>query len=267
MRASGTLPPGARAVLMVGATSLFMVLVAWATLIGPDEVFTGPGLIERTPTQSTRTCVPLEVVSTAPDGTVTTETPDNPQNLPYCDEPDTSRQDAQDLVEQAPPPLWVKVLVWTFLAAVLGATLAFAVFLAKLVRDQWRRRGPRQGVREQVEFTTLDEPGRLVEAISEDASEQDDLLREGDPRNAIVAAWLRFEVQGDVAGVGRRSWETSSEYAIRILDLVSADSGAVNRLAGLYREARFSDHPITEEHRAEALEALTGIRRSLGVRG
>ncbi|HYH73482.1 MAG TPA: DUF4129 domain-containing protein [Nocardioides sp.] len=266
MRASGNLPPGARAVVMVGATSMFMVLVAWATLIGPDEVFTGPGLIERTPTQSTRTCVPLEVVTTAPDGTVTTETPDNPQNLPYCDEPDTSRQDAQDLVEQAPPPLWVKVLTWTFLTAVLGAMLALVVYVAMLARDRWRRPA-RQAAREQVEFTTLDEPGRLVEAISEDASEQDDLLREGDPRNAIVAAWLRFEVQGDVAGVGRRSWETSSEYAIRILDLVSADSGAVNRLAGLYREARFSDHSITEEHRAEALAALTGIRRSLGVRG
>jgi hypothetical protein len=266
MRAFGTLPPGAHAVVLVGATSLFMVLVAWATLIGPDEVFTGPGLIERAPTQSTRTCVPLEVLSTAPDGTVTTETPDNPQNLPYCDEPDTSRQDAQDLVEQAPPPLWVKVLTWTFLTAVLGAMLALAVFVVMAARDRWRR-PDRWAAREQVEFTTLDEPGRLVEAISEDASEQDDLLREGDPRNAIVAAWLRFEVQGDVAGVGRRSWETSSEYAIRILDLVSADSGAVNRLAGLYREARFSDHPITEEHRAEALEALTGIRRSLGVRG
>ena len=100
-----------------------------------------------------------------------------------------------------------------------------------------------------MEFTTLDEPARLVEAITGDAAEQDGLLRDGDPRNAIVAAWLRFEAQGDSVGLGRRSWETSSEYAIRILDLVSADSGAVNRLAGLYREARFSDHPITEVHR------------------
>src|SRR5918995_5653844 len=109
MRASGTLPPGPRAVLMVGATSLFMVLVAWATLIGPDEVFTGPGLIERTPTQSTRTCVPLEVVSTAPDGTVTTETPGNPRNLPYCDEPDATASGEGEPVRQGDPPLWVKV--------------------------------------------------------------------------------------------------------------------------------------------------------------
>jgi hypothetical protein len=44
MRAFRQVPPGLRAVLMVAATSLFMVLVAPATLIGPDEVFTGPGM-------------------------------------------------------------------------------------------------------------------------------------------------------------------------------------------------------------------------------
>ena len=265
MRAFRALPPAARAVVMVAATSLFMVLVAWATLIGPDEVFTGPGTIERTATQATRTCVPREAVSTAPDGTITTETPDNPRNLPYCDEPDTSRSDAVDIVDQSDPPLWLKILVWTFLLAVLATMLALVAYLVLLAREQMRRRH-RPAAREQVEFTSLAEPARLVEAITADAVEQDGLLREGDPRNAIVAAWLRFEVQGDSAGVGRKPWEMSSEYAIRILDLVSADSGAVNRLAGLYREARFSDHPITEEHRSQALEALAAIRRGLGVR-
>ena len=43
MRAFGEWSPGLRAVLAVAATTLFMVLVAWATLLGPDEVFTGPG--------------------------------------------------------------------------------------------------------------------------------------------------------------------------------------------------------------------------------
>ena len=99
-----------------------------------------------------------------------------------------------------------------------------------------------------------------------DADEQDALLRDGDARNAIVATWHRFEVQGERAGVPRRPSETSSEYALRILDLAEADTGPVRRLAELYREARFSDHEITEEHRAEALAALAGIRRSLGVR-
>lgn len=266
MRALRAFPPAARTVLLVGATSLFMVMVAWATLIGPDEVFTGPGVIERTFSPSSRTCVPLEVVSTDDDGTVTTERPDNPRNLPYCDEPTASDQNAGDPADRAETPLWVKILASIFLLAVLGTILALVGYLLLLARDQMRGRRTRSGRRAGVDFLTLDEPARLAEAITDDATAQDGLLREGDPRNAIVAAWLRFEVQGDAAGVGRRSWETSSEYAIRILDLVSADSGAVYRLSGLYHEARFSEHPITEDHRTEALDALAGIRPSLGAR-
>ena len=264
MRAPGDVSPAARAVLTVAATSLFMVLVAWATLIGPDRVFTGPGVVERTLRTATESCVPLEVVSTRADGTTERVRPDNPRNLPLCDEPGAAPTGTGS-TEQGPPPLWLKVLTWTFVGAVLATIVALIVFLALLVRDQ---RGPRQRrvAREAVEFTTLDGPARLAEAITEDAEQQDRLLREGDPRNAIVAAWQRFEVQGASVGVARRSWETSSEYAIRMLDLVAADSGAVNRLAGLYREARFSDHPLTEEHRTRALEALAGIRRSLGAR-
>jgi hypothetical protein len=264
MRAFGAPPPGVRAVLVVGATSVFMVLVAWATLIGPSEVFTGPGVRQRTVTEAPRTCVPLEVVTTQPDGTVATERPENPQHLPWCEEPGGDQGEATP-TELTDPPLWLRVLVWVFVAAIAAVILALLVFFASLLRQQVRTRS-RTRLPEPVDVAMLGEPARLVEAITRDAAEQDRQLHEGDPRNAIVAAWLRFEVQGQSAGVGRRAWETSSEYALRILDLVSADSGAVNRLAGLYREARFSEHPLTEEHRLEALEALAAIRRSLGVR-
>ena len=262
MRAFGATPPGVRAVLVVVATSLFMVLVAWATLIGPSEVFTGPGVPERTFTETQRTCLPLEV-STAPDGSVTTETPDNPQRLPLCQDAAAAPTNGPR-PERSDPPWWLKVLVWVFVACILAVVLALVVFFATVLREQVRRRS-RRTVPDDVEIAMLGEPARLVQAISDDAAEQDRQLQEGDPRNAIVAAWARFEVQGRAAGVPRRSWETSSEYALRILDLVSADSGAVNRLAGLYREARFSEHPITEEHRAEALDALATIRGSLGA--
>ena len=117
-----------------------------------------------------------------------------------------------------------------------------------------------------VAFTVLDEPDRVAAAVVADAEEQDALLRDGDARNAIVAAWHRFEVQGEAAGVPRHGAETSSEYALRFLDLADADTGPVRRLAELYREARFSEHEITEQHRAEALDTLAAIRRSLGVR-
>ena len=265
MRASGALSPGVRAALIAGATSLFMVLVAWATLIGPSEVFTGPGVPERTFAEPRQTCVPLEVVSTLPDGTVTTERPDNPQRLPYCEELTPTTAGDSTTTERSDAPFWLTLLVWLLLAAVGVMVLALLAAFVSFVRNQVRSRTPRTAPVD-VEIDMLSEPDRLKQAISDDAVEQDRQLHEGDARNAIVAAWARFEVQGRAAGVDRHPWETSSEYALRILDRVSADSGAVNRLAGLYREARFSEHPITEEHRAAALEALVQIRRGLGVR-
>lgn len=242
MRALGgrTPGPGARAVLMVAGCGLLMVLVAWGTLVGPSAVFTGPG-----PTPST--------VST----TTTTTTPPIDEDL---------ADDSQEFVRDNEPPLWVKLLVWTFEILVLVAMVACAAFLLTRVRHTWQRRAARPGEPDEVDFATLDEPARLAAAITDDAAAQDAVLRDGEPRNAIVAAWQRFEVQGARAGVERQPWETSSEFALRMLERVDAESSAVNRLAGLYREARFSDHEITEVHRADALAALEAIRRTLGVR-
>lgn len=266
MRAFGALPPAARAVVTVGATSLFMVLVAWATLIGPDAVFTGPGPRPATLTTTAESCTPTPSESGTTNQVVHLSEDSTGPDEGDCEDPDAARGDAEDLGEQADPPLWLKLLVWTLQVLLLGAIIALLTYLGALAIRSLRLRRRSREDREAVEFTTLDEPSRVAEEIAADAGEQDALLRDGEPRNAIVAAWHRFEVQGERAGVGRRPSETSSEYAIRILDLVAADSGAVARLAGLYREARFSDHAITEDHRDRALEALAVIRRSLGAR-
>ncbi len=78
-----------------------------------------------------------------------------------------------------------------------------------------------------------------------------------------MECWHRFEVQAVRAGVGQRPWQTTGEFVLDVLEEVGADRGSVARLADLYREARFSDHPMTEAHRAAALEALDGIHGSL----
>ena len=193
------------------------------------------------------------------------EIPDDIGERDYCDPPPDDLDDFRDLVEQNPPPLWLKVLVWLFLGTLLLVVAAGVTWLVvTAVREMLSRRDDEQ--RTEIGFAVLDEPQRVAEQVVGDADEQDALLRDGDARNAIVAAWHRFEVQGERAGVPRRPSETSSEYALRMLDLADADTGPVSRLAELYREARFSDHPITEEHRSEALTALAAIRRSLGVR-
>lgn len=241
MRAWVAGPSGAaaRAVLMVAASGLLMVLVAWATLVGPSAVFTGPG-----PTPSTVTS------SSTSTAAIDEELADDPE----------------EFVRENEPPLWVKLLVWTLEILILVGIVAFVAYLLVHARRAWLRRPARPAERDEVDFVALDEPARIARAIAEDAAEQDAVLRDGEPRNAIVAAWRRFELQGARAGISRQSWETSSEFALRMLERVDAESDAVNRLAGLYREARFSDHEITESHRAAALAALASIRRSLGVR-
>ncbi len=259
MRAFGEWPPGLRAVLAVAGTTLFMVLVAWATLLGPDEVFTGPGPVPAT----TDTCIPLPV-TTAPDGSTTVEIPDDSAERAYCEPPPDFAGDAAGDATEKPAPQWVGVLIGLILAAAAVSGLGVLVWLAALVLRDLRAQRLRDE-RTAVDFAVLDEPARVAQQVTEDAAEQETLLREGDPRNGIVAAWHRFEVQGERAGVARRASETSSEYGLRILELAQADNGSVNRLAGLYREARFSDHPVTEEHRARALAALADIRHSLGV--
>ncbi|GAA1923977.1 DUF4129 domain-containing protein [Nocardioides hwasunensis] len=264
MRAPTALPPGVRTVAAVAATSLLVVLVAWATLIGPDEVFTGPGPSPASGTTPNRSCIPLPEV-TNPDGTTTVQIPDDVSERNYCDPPAAGIGDYRDLVEQNPAPLWVKVLIWLFLGTLLVVVLGGVVWLVTAAARELLTRRDR-AERAVTDFAVLDEPRLVAEQIAGDAAEQDALLRDGDARNAIVAAWHRFEVQGERAGVSRSPSETSSEYAIRILDLVAADSGSVHRLAELYREARFSEHPITEDHRAAALAALAGIRQGLGVR-
>jgi hypothetical protein len=53
---------------------------------------------------------------------------------------------------------------------------------------------------------------------------------------------------------------------MRVLDLVDAHEPAVSRLGALYREARFSEHDLTEADRQAAVEALDAIHRTIGVR-
>jgi hypothetical protein len=128
------------------------------------------------------------------------------------------------------------------------------------------RLGGRRAAQPEVDFELLDAPERVSEAILDDATDQLALLLSGTPRNAIVACWDSFEERGERVGVARKPWETSSEYTIRLLDLVHADSAAVSRLERLYHEARFSEHEIDESRRDSAVEALEAIHLSLGAK-
>jgi hypothetical protein len=154
---------------------------------------------------------------------------------------------------------------WAIRIAALLVVLWLLYRGARRLRDalRWRRRPPPKA--QVVAFDVLDDPEAVADQIRADADDQFQLLLGGEPRNAIVACWDRFEEQAERIGLARKPWETSSEFVLRLLDAVSADSAAVSRLEMLYHEARFSEHEIGERQRTAALDALHVIHMSLGV--
>ncbi len=141
--------------------------------------------------------------------------------------------------------------------------LAILVSVAAWCRLLWRRRSRwRQLLRRRptAHMNVLDD---VAMAMAADADIQRFTLRSGTPRNAIVECWLRLEAAVVKAGVHRRDSDTATELATRVLGERHVDPGAVCRLAALYGEARFSEHPMTESSRHDAIVALDEIHRNL----
>lgn len=234
---------GTTALAGVGAAVLMLVLVTWAASIGPDPIFTGGSGATG------------DTAAPSPTPSATTE-----EGL------ETKKEELRE-EHQGKAPGWVRALAVLVEIAVLLVVVFLAVRLLLRLWERWRQRERRvRRTTEAVEFEVLDPIAEVAAAVEDDAQEQRGLLEEGEPRNAIVACWRRFEIQAGRADVVRRPWQTSSEFVLGVLDEAGADEGAVLRLAALFREARFSDHVITEQHREEALAALEAIHRTLGRR-
>ena len=171
------------------------------------------------------------------------------------------------------PPSFSQGHSWlTWLVLVLQTVVVLTVLwilvrvLVTAMREWTFRRRPRKEAEPEVEFDLLEHPDVLADDLATGAEHHQALLAGGSPRNGIVACWHEFEQTAARRGLARKPWQTSSEFTLQILDLVSADGGAVGRLAGLYREARFSDHEVTEADRSRARHELDTILGSLAGR-
>jgi hypothetical protein len=151
--------------------------------------------------------------------------------------------------------LIARVLVWGALA------FAAAVALALL----WRHRPTFERRRRRRDRDRpLDVLADVATTISDNADAQRAALRRGSPRNAIVECWLLLEAAVIEAGVERRPADTSAELTERVLADHDVDAAAIAGLAALYREARFSDHEMTESSRRAAIDALDRVHDRLG---
>jgi hypothetical protein len=166
-----------------------------------------------------------------------------------------------NLPEPLELPAFVEVMARVFFYACLAVFALVALTFAWRHRPNLRIRRPRRPAA--VEFDALDE---VADAVSADAEAQRTALQRGAPRNAIVECWLRLEATVVDAGVPRFPSDTSAEFTQRALSTVSVDPAAIADLAALYREARFSDHPMDEDSRRAAIAALEAVHDGLRSR-
>jgi hypothetical protein len=221
-----------RAAIAVLAGALVAVLFAAITTAGEVRLIDGaPSFFE--------SAEPGQLVPPAQD--------DEPAEDATVEEPND--REPSPMVE-----LIARVLVW-------GA-LAFAAIVAAILL--WRHRPTFQRRRRRRERDRpLDVLADVATSVGDSADAQRAALRRGSPRNAIVECWLLLEAAVIDAGVERRPADTSTELTERVLAEHEVDAAAIAQLAGLYREARFSDHEMSEPSRRAAIDALDRVHHSL----
>lgn len=92
-----------------------------------------------------------------------------------------------------------------------------------------------------------------------------DLGGDTDPREVVIACYLRMEGALARAGSPRGAAETPLELLSRVLGEQAVPEADVRRLTALFTEARFSAHPVTEEMRAAARRSVSAVADALAV--
>lgn len=149
-------------------------------------------------------------------------------------------------------------LILQFFIAIVAIAIIVAIVAA--VMQFWRGRPSFDLTR----IRTVD-PSMPPEELLESTDESLAQLEGDTPRNAIVSAWATMESAAARIGLPRDPAETSTEYTQRVISTWPIDQGNLTAFAALYREARFSIHELTEDHRRQAIEHLSELRRELGV--
>lgn len=224
--------PGRPSAWALGAGAAALGLIAVVTASAPVDVVSQPP----------RGSAPSVLLTTPPGSASANPTTSVTSTLP-------SLNDLPTL-----PPVAVAVIQ-------LVVALAVGWVLALLARYAWRS-FPRVTTRA-VAVAPITPLPALPDELVDTADARLALLQEGDPRNAIVACWVDLEDAAAAAGLPRRPHETAAEYTVRVLHTWDVAPDAMGALAELYREARYSRHPLTEEHRAAAVERLNAIHDDL----
>lgn len=161
---------------------------------------------------------------------------------------DAAAQTGGTIVQPGTGFPWEALIIGLVLLAVLVSVLRW------LLNRDWEGEEP-------TEDEEVDDLDLLLTATSQ--QQRAAALAERDPRNAVVACWVAVEDAAERGGIDRDHAETSAEFTQRVLTRWSVDPGTIAELAALYREARFSRHPVTEQQRDRALAAVEQVNTQL----
>ena len=137
-------------------------------------------------------------------------------------------------------------LIVGLLLFTLVASLFAAIVWKRMRGDDWEREAALSAALDEVLADTLD-----------------DLHAERDPRRAVISAYARMEKTFAANRVERDPTETPREYVERALDRLGVSSASVRQLTKLYERAKFSRLEIDESMKADAIDALAGLRAEL----
>ncbi|MDH6142991.1 HAMP domain-containing protein [Kitasatospora sp. GP30] len=141
--------------------------------------------------------------------------------------------------------------------------LVLAVLLGRLLLNalRKRRRVPRRTrVPGLVPSRALDEQEQLAAAVGSGRQ----ALLGTDARAAVIACYAAMEDSLAASGVARRIADSPSELLARAVALGTVPTGAGTALTALFREARYSRHPMGVPELDRARAALDTIARHLG---
>jgi Domain of unknown function (DUF4129) len=153
---------------------------------------------------------------------------------------------------------WIQDLV-AFLLMVAALFVA-AMLLRQLFLRIRRSLGDERLVVPLEPLPDLDVARSVVEREHE---RQLEALATSDVRNGIVACWVVFEEAAAESHVVKQPAETASAFVVRFLHSLDVDPRPVGQLAQLFLEARFSSHPMADDARPRAEQALAAIHRDL----
>jgi uncharacterized protein with FMN-binding domain len=91
-----------------------------------------------------------------------------------------------------------------------------------------------------------------------------------EPRDAVIACWLRLEEGAAAAGVRRRPAQTPTEFTTALIGGLlpgAAEHAALDELRALYSRARFGSAPLDADAPARAAAALGAVRAGLIAAG